>query len=83
MKRELNLNYQNVILDVKHIILKGRDKAYQAASKTMVLTYWNIGRRIVEDEQHGQNRAEYGKQLIQVLAEELTQEFGKDFPSEI
>ncbi len=79
MKRELNLNYQNVILDVKHIILKGRDKAYQAASKTMVLTYWNIGRRIVEDEQHGQNRAEYGKQLIQVLAEELTQEFGKGF----
>lgn len=79
MTMESNINYRNVISDVKQIILNGRNTVYRATSKAMVLTYWNIGKRIVEDEQHGQYRAEYGKQLIQVLAEELTREFGKGF----
>lgn len=42
-------------------------------------TYWNIGRRIVEEEQHGQERAQYGKELIKTLAKELTHEYGNGY----
>lgn len=65
--------------EIKAIIAAGRDSAYRAASTAMVMTYWNIGKRIVEQEQAGNARAEYGKKLISVLAEELTKEFGKGF----
>lgn len=41
-------NYQDVITDIKGIILSGRKVAYNAANKAMVLTYWHVGRRIVE-----------------------------------
>ena len=74
-----SLHYHEILSDIKHIISSGRDMAYVAASKAIVLTYWNIGKRIVEDEQQGQKRAEYGQQLIQALAEELTKEFGQGF----
>lgn len=43
----------------------------------MLLTYWNIGKRIVEQEMGGSERAEYGKGLISALAEDLTKEFGR------
>lgn len=45
----------------------------------MVQTYWQIGKRIVEEEQHGEARAEYGKQLLKQLSVALTTEFGKGF----
>jgi predicted nuclease of restriction endonuclease-like (RecB) superfamily len=45
----------------------------------MVEAYWNIGKRIVQEEQHGKERAEYGKEIIKKLSEELTTEFGKGF----
>lgn len=45
----------------------------------MIATYWSIGRRIVEEEQHGKERAEYGKNLIKMLAKELTHEYGSGF----
>ena len=45
----------------------------------MVQTYWQIGKRIVEEEQHGETRAEYGKQLLKQLSAALTAEFGKGF----
>ena len=45
----------------------------------MIATYWNIGRRIVEEEQHGQERAQYGKELIKTLAKELTHEYGSGY----
>ena len=43
----------------------------------MVLTYWHIGKRIVEQEQAGKERAKYGQALIEALADELTKEYGK------
>ena len=67
------------ITDIKGIISSGRENAYSAASKAMVLTYWNVGKRIVEQEQDGRERAEYGKTLIETLAEELTREFGTSY----
>lgn len=61
------------------MIATGRDRAYSAVNTAMVMTYWNIGKRIVEQEQSGESRAEYGKRLIAALSNELTKEFGKGF----
>lgn len=71
--------YQTVITDIKDIISLGREHAYHATNKAMVLTYWNVGKRIVEQEQNGKERAEYGKQLIVFLSKELTKEFGATY----
>lgn len=68
-----------LVADVKEIILWARQQAYTAVNSAMVQAYWLIGRRVVEDEQNGQNRAEYGKQIIVALSKELTNEFGKGF----
>lgn len=68
-----------VVEDIKNIIDKGRTAAYAAVNTTMIATYWNIGRRIVEEEQHGMERAEYGTELIKMLAKELTHEYGSGF----
>lgn len=72
-------SYQSVIDDVKEIISTGMENAYNATSRMMVLTYWNIGRRIVEQEQNGNQRAEYGTAMMDVLAAELTKEYGKSY----
>lgn len=71
--------YQSVITDIKDIISSGREFAYNVANKAMVLTYWHVGKRIVEQEQDGKERAEYGKALIDALADELTREYGKSY----
>ena len=56
-----------------------RNSVIQAVNHTMVLTYFEIGRIIVEEEQNGNERAEYGTQLLTVLSQNLTLEFGKGF----
>lgn len=71
--------YQSLITDIKDIISSGRKNAYNAASKAMVMTYWHIGKRIIEQEQNGKERAEYGKALIETLADELTKEYGTSY----
>lgn len=72
-------NYQDVITDIKGIISSGREVAYNAVNKAIVLTYWHVGKRIVEQEQAGKERAKYGQALIEALADELTKEYGKSF----
>lgn len=67
------------VSDIIDIILHGRDDAYKAVNESMVKTYWSIGKRIVEEEQHGELRAEYGTQLLKNLSEVLTTSFGKGF----
>lgn len=69
----------SLVNDVRSIIDNGRKQAYSAVNSAMVETYWHIGRRIVEEEQHGEQRAEYGKQLIKQLSIALTHEYGKGF----
>lgn len=69
----------NVVRDIKRIIEAGRNAAYAAVNSAMVSTYWNIGKRIVEEEQQGKERAEYGKELIKTLAQELTRVYGSGF----
>lgn len=69
----------NFISDIRRIIENGRQQAYAAAGNITLLTYWNIGRRIVEEEQSGKIRAEYGKKLIAELAKNLTDDFGPGY----
>ena len=71
--------YQSVITDIKNIINAGQQEAYGAASKAMVLTYWNVGKRIVKQEQAGKEHAEYGKKLLVALSDELTKEYGNGY----
>ena len=65
--------------EVKKILNEGRSKAHTAVNSAMVETYWNIGRRIVEQEQHGKERANYGDQLLVNLSRYLSDTFGKGF----
>lgn len=70
---------ENFIGSIKSIIDAGRRSAYNAVNSVIVQTYWQIGKRIVEEEQHGLGRAEYGKFLIETLSQELTKEYGTGF----
>lgn len=69
----------NFVSDIKALINEARQHVVRSVNTAMVITYWEIGRRIVEEEQNGSNRAEYGKYLILNLAEALTNEFGNGF----
>lgn len=85
MKSELN-KYDNInaddaqfISDIKAIVYTAKQKAYQAADIYQVVSNWLVGRRIVEQEQHGQERAQYGKHIVELASEALTAEFGKGY----
>lgn len=69
----------NFFEEVRGILAQARQKAYAAVNFAMVEAYWEIGRRIVEEEQQGKDRAEYGAALIEELSKQLTYEFGKGF----
>ena len=73
---EVSNNYIN---EVKEILKNARQKAYNTINSVMVEAYWKIGKRIVEEEQNGKERAEYGKEIVKNLSKELTEEFGKGF----
>jgi len=65
--------------DVLKILAEGREKTYAAVNFAMVETYWNIGKRIVEQEQRGKERANYGEYLLVNLSRHLSVTFGKGF----
>lgn len=67
------------IQEIKQLITQAREKAYAAINSAMVEVYWQMGKRIVEEEQQGKERADYGTQLLKELSKELTKEFGKGF----
>jgi predicted nuclease of restriction endonuclease-like (RecB) superfamily len=77
------MNSANSILinELKNLIKKARYNAVYAINKEMILAYYEIGKRIVEEEQKGKKRAEYGKNLLEIISNELTKEFGKGFNS--
>lgn len=64
---------------VASVLTNARKNAKTAVNLSMVYAYYEIGRQIVEEEQHGENRATYGKQLIKELSAYLTKHFGKGF----
>jgi hypothetical protein len=67
------------ITEIKQIIISARTKAHTAINTAMTEAYWLIGKRIIEEEQNGKQRAEYGREVIKNLSEELQSEFGKGF----
>ncbi len=72
-------NMDALYTEIHGIVAQARAHAYTAINTTMVAAYWNIGRVIVEREQGGAVRGQYGKGILTHLSERLTQEFGKGF----
>ena len=67
---------------VRKIIEKARQDIHRAVNTAMVDAYWHIGKMIVEEEQNGKNRADYGTTLVQNLSDRLTTHFGKGFSAQ-
>ena len=65
--------------EIAKLIQSARYTVASQVNTTLLVTYWNVGRLIVEDEQNNQQRAEYGKQVIKALSKRLTKDFGKGF----
>ncbi|WP_435547686.1 PDDEXK nuclease domain-containing protein [Desulfobacterium sp. N47] len=72
----------NLYLKIAELLQTARQTVVRAVNQTMVYTYYEIGRMIVEDEQQGKERAEYGKQVLKELSKRLTADFGKGFSVE-
>jgi len=58
----------NFVNDIKHMLAQARQKSNQAINSSMVEAYWLMGRRIVEEEQHGNDKANYGDELLKKLS---------------
>ena len=63
--------YQGLIKNIGEILARGRQCAYVAVDNILIETYWNVGREIVEYEQKGNERADYGSELLRTLARDL------------
>ncbi len=77
MKIVKEQKYSNLIIDIASLIEQGRKTVVRYVNTTLVITYWLVGRRIVEYEQKGKERAEYGEALLKKLSLDLTKRFGK------
>jgi predicted nuclease of restriction endonuclease-like (RecB) superfamily len=74
-----NISLNQLTNKISELLIEARKRVIQTVNHTMVVTYYEIGRMIVEEEQNGKERADYGKQLILELSLNLTSEFGKGF----
>lgn len=79
MDKKIVSSLERLYNDVRSIIETARANAYRAVNFTMVQAYWNIGRTIVEEEQKGGNRADYGTYLVENISVTLSKEFGRGF----
>ena len=77
MKKALTPSFENFYDKIKEILESARNRSYMAVNFEMVQAYWNIGRSIVEEEQAGRERAEYGKYLYQIYPSGLQQNMVK------
>ena len=78
-KNNALMNQDTFVGEIRTIINQARSAAVRSVDFSRVQMYWNIGRRIVEEEQHGKERADYGTYLIKNLAKELEPEYGSGF----
>lgn len=76
VKTDIN---QTLVQDVKHLINSSQDRAIRAIDNERVLLYWNIGKRIIAELQNGQDRADYGKEIIKNLSNDLQPDFGSGY----
>ncbi len=81
-KNEITSISQGFLKNVSEVLEKAKQNAKTAVNLSMVYAYYEIGRMIVEEEQHGENRAAYGKQLLKELSAYLTSAFGKGYSAE-
>ena len=65
--------------EIKNILQKAKDTAYKQVNFIMLEAYWNIGKQIVQQEQNGKDRAQYGKYIIKELSARLTDDFEKGY----
>lgn len=72
-------NYNNLLEKIANILIEARTKAVREINKAQVLAYWEIGREIVDFEQKGKARAEYGEELLKKLSTDMNVRFGKGF----
>ena len=77
MKNIVTDNFFDKVLD---ILKNARKQAKTALNISMVYSYYEVGRMIVEEEQNGEQRAEYGKAILKELSKRLTESLEKDFP---
>ena len=77
--KEMKTIKEGFVGEIRGIIDKAREGAVRSVDFCRVQMYWNIGRRIFEEEQQGKARAEYGSYLIKRLAERLEPEYGSGF----
>ena len=75
----MNITNNNFYKEIKELLHSAKNRVYQTINITMTQTYFQIGKRIVEEEQGGESRAEYGKSLLKLLSVQLINEFGKGF----
>ena len=68
-----------MIEEIKDVIISSRNKVAYEVNNTMLLAYWNVGRIIVENEQNGNIKAEYGKQVMKELSKKLRKILGSGF----
>src|SRR3989338_7019901 len=78
-KEAVTRNYENLLSDIGALLEEGRRKAVTNVNNLIVNTYWNIGRQIVEFEQRGKIKAEYGSGTLDKLSTDLTSIYGKGF----
>lgn len=75
----MNKNYLILVDNISRILEEGRKNAIKSVNQILVKTYWQIGKQIIEYEQEGSERAEYGSKLLDVLSKDLKSKCGKGF----
>ena len=73
------LNYRNFFERVSNLVESARHKTIRQINSVIIETYWRVGKLLVEEEQKGKKRANYGDVLITKLAQDLTKRFGRGF----
>ena len=75
----MNVEKSPLFQSIKDIIHESRQRVFRMANAALLHTYWQIGKLIIEDEQNGKAKANYGEATLKTLATQLTLEFGKGF----
>ena len=79
MPNSITKQTRDLIIELKTLVNQAKTRLLRTVNSEMVRLYFEIGNRIIENEQGGKSRAEYGKELLEHISQELTKEFGKGF----
>jgi len=73
---------ENLLVEIRQIVASAQIRVARSVNHALTVTYWHIGQAIVEEEQRGNERAEYGKELVKGLSKQLQMEFGSGFAAQ-